>query len=354
MDWQSGLAGQRVFVTGGGGFIGRRLVAELVSAGAKVTALSRTSRPGAGGATAVRGGLKDADLLCEALKGHDVLFHLAYDVRASAAENLEGFEALMGEAERAGVGRVVHTSSIVVYNDWPEQDVTEASAMDRPGGSPYRQAKIEMERQLLGSSLPVAILQPTIVWGPGSALWTDGLAESLAGGAVILPEPEGVLNGVYVDDVVQAMLRAALVEDLGRERFIVNGPTGQRWSDLLGAYAQAIGKGSVRHEPLAAIEGRIGPKPEEGGDAGPSAAAKVSALARSIIGRERFEALVRMIKRRLAKGGDMYPDHHLLEVFAGSGWCSTQAAQSRLGYEPACDIAAGMEETGPYLKRRLG
>lgn len=353
MDWRSGLAGKRVFVTGGGGFIGRRLVSALVEAGAEVSALTRSSKAGAG-ARAVRGGLTDGDLLTRTLEGHDVLFHLAYDVRASGADNLAGFDALMAAAGKAGVGRVVHTSSIVVYDDWPGGDVTEGAPMDRPGGSPYRVAKIEMERRLMAGALPAAILQPTIVWGPGSALWTDGLAEGLAGGAVILPEPEGVLNGVYVDDVVQAMCRAALVEGLGQERFIVNGPKGQTWSGLLDAYAGAMGKGSVRHEPLAELEARLGPKPEEGGDHGPSAAAKVSALARQVIGRERFEGLVRMAKRKLAKGGDMYPDHHLLEVFAGTGWCDTRAAEARLGYIPQNDVAGGMVETGPYLRARHG
>ena len=353
MDWQSGLAGKRVFVTGGGGFIGRRLIAALSAANAEISALSRSSRVG-GGARPVKGGLRDRDLLAKAMGGHDVLFHLAYDVRASGADNLAGFRTLMEAAEAAGISRVVHTSSIVVYDGWPERDLTEESPTDRPGGSPYRQAKIAMEKALLDGRLPAAILQPTIVWGPGSALWTDALAEALTAGAVVLPEPEGVLNGVYVDDVVQAMLRAALVDELGQERFIISGPDGQKWSDLIGGYGAALGKGGVRYEPLADLQTRLGEKPPEGEDHGPSAAARISAMARQVIGRDRFEGLVRMAKRRLAKGGDFYPDHHLLDVFAGTGRCSTVQARSRLGYEPVFGIAGGMAETAPYLKSRLG
>ncbi|MFP3380520.1 hypothetical protein SB767_29820, partial [Bacillus sp. SIMBA_069] len=96
-----------------------------------------------------------------------------------------------------------------VYDDWPKGSVSESAPMDRPGGSPYRRAKIAMERRLMAGKLPAAILQPTIVWGAGSSLWTDGFAEALLAGAVLVPEPEGLCQGVYVEDVVQACLRAA-------------------------------------------------------------------------------------------------------------------------------------------------
>ena len=112
----------------------------------------------------------------------------------------------------------------MVYDGWPGEDLDEAGTMQRPGGSPYRQAKIRMEAQLMAGPVPAAILQPTLVYGPGSALWTDHLADTLAHGTQVLPEPEGLCNGVFVDDVVQAMFRAATMKDLGRERFIISGP----------------------------------------------------------------------------------------------------------------------------------
>ncbi|MEV8466962.1 NAD-dependent epimerase/dehydratase family protein [Fluviibacterium sp. DFM31] len=352
MGEQNGLAGTKVFISGGNGFIGRRLVAALAAAGAEVTALSRGGSV-AGAAQTITGGLTDRAALTKGLAGQAVLFHLAYDVRASAADNLAGFETLLAAATEAGVGRIVHTSSIVVYDGWPDSDLTEDSPMERPGGSPYRQAKIGMERQLLAGNLPAAILQPTIVWGPGSALWTDALAEALTGGDVVLPEPEGVLNGVFVDDLVQALLKAAQVPDLTQERFIISGLEGQTWRGLIEGYAAAIGQGKVRLEPHHALAAQLGPKPPEGEDAGPSAAARVSAIARRLLGRDRFEALVRQAKRRLSKGGDFTPDHHLLEVFSGTGRCAIDRAQARLDYAPQYGLAEGLAATAPYLKDRL-
>jgi nucleoside-diphosphate-sugar epimerase len=353
-DFQEALDQKQVFVTGATGFIGRRLVGALRGAGARVTVLAR-SRHGTKefrgtGVKAVIGDLDDRALLADALPGHDMVFHLAYDVRASAATNLKAFDAVYSAAENCGIARFVHTSSIVVYDGWPNLDIDENSPMDRPGGSPYRQAKIQMERRLMGGAVPAAIIQPTIVYGPASSQWTDGFAEKLAAGSIVLPTPEGRCNGVFVDDVVQALLRAAVLEGLGQERFIISGPSPFQWSELFDGYAKIIGTGSVQHRPLAELQAGLGPKPDESaGSDQPSAMASISALGRRVLGRERFEALVRLAKQRLRKGGAAYPDHHLLEEFSSTGICSIKQAKKRLGYAPAFDLASGLVASEQHL-----
>lgn len=340
------MAGRRVFVTGAGGFIGRRLVDILAEAGAEVSALRRTPAR-AGPARTVVGDLADAALLERALQGQEAVFHLAYDGRASAAANLAAFDAVRGAAEKAGVGRIVHASSIVVYDGWPGRDLDETGSMQRPGGSGYRQAKIEMERRLMAGPLPAAILQPTLVYGPGSAFWTDQFIEWLGmGGNVVLPAPEGHCHGVFVDDVVQALLRAATLPDLGQERFIVSGEDPFPWSRLLEGYARIAGRGGVRHVPLDELRARLGPEPEDDHhDEGPSRLAIIHAAGRRILGRERFERLLRQIKGRLAGGGDMYPDQHLLGVYTAGGRCSIERARERLGYAPEFDLEKGLAAT---------
>ena len=351
---ETALTGRRVFVTGAPGVIGRRLVAALVRAGADVGVLTR-SRSGLAdlpaGVRAVIGGMDDPALLARALAGADVLFNLAYDVRASAAENLAGFERLITAAGTAAVGRIVHLSSIVVYDAWPGADCTEAGPMERPGGSAYRQAKIAMERRLVAGALPAAILEPTIVYGPGSALWTDGFARALLAGGVVLPDPEGLCNGVFVEDVVQACLKAAVLADLGRERFVISGPEPFAWSALLQGYASALGRGEIHPVSVAAILARLGPKPDETTDRPPAPAARVSALLRRLIGHRRFEALVGAVRRRMRAGARMEPDHHLLEEFTGRGICRIDHARARLGYAPEYDLAAGLAATEAYLRR---
>ena len=352
------LRGAKVLVTGASGFIGRRLVAALDHVGAEVTALGRTRHSqkalGAVNARFISGDLGDAAVVAGAVAGQDVIFNLAYDFRQSASANVAAFEVLVGAAEREGKARIVHASSIVVYDGWPGGALTETSPMERPGGSPYRRAKIAMERRLMAGKCAAAILQPTIVWGPGSSLWTDGFAEALINGAVILPEPEGLCQGVFVEDVVQACLRAAVLMDLDRERFIINGPQPFHWSELIKGYRGIIGHGDIRYEPASKLAPPVAHGEQADGDTGPSAAARVSAVARRLIGRERFEAIVRGIKRRMSQGGEMRPDAHLFELYVANGSCPPDAARQRLGYVPAFGLNEGLAATAGHLRALAG
>lgn len=349
-DGMADLRGMPVLVTGAGGFIGRRLTAALVEAGAVVTAVGR-SRPAPALANLpvrfLRADLSDAAAMAAAVAGQGVIFNLAYDVRASGAANLAAFTTLLNAAERAGTGRIVHLSSIVVYDGWPGGRVSEASPMADPGGGAYRQAKIAMEARLMAGRLPAAILQPTLVWGPGSALWTGLFCDRLANSAaILLPQPEGLFQGVYVDDVVQACLRAALVPDLARERFILNGPAPFRWSDLLQGYRDLVGLGAIRHLPAATL---CPPPVPDGPDQGPSVAARLSALARRTLGHDRFETLVKRL-RRTTRGGEMRPDAHLFALMSATGACPSDLARARLGYAPAFGLAEGLAALGPHIR----
>jgi nucleoside-diphosphate-sugar epimerase len=349
-DW----AGRHVFVTGATGFIGRRLVHALNRAGAVVTVLTRSRASLSGLPQAVRakiGSMTDAAAMGKALAGQEMVFNLAYDVRATAAENLAAFDVLLETSRKAGVKRMVHASSIVVYDAWPVADCDETGSMDRPGGGPYRRAKIEMERRLMAGPLPAAILQPTIVWGPGSSLWTDGFARALLAGGVVIPDPEGICNGVFVDDLVQACMRAALVPGLGQERFVISGAEPFPWSALVDGYAAVLGTKGATRVPAAEIEKALGPAPaEDGADHAPSLAARISALGRQVLGHRRFEALVAFAKSNLAKGGVLHPNHHLYEEYMGQGRCHIDHARARLGYAPQFDLARGLEATAAHLK----
>ena len=342
---------RRVAVTGASGFIGRALVATLAVEGVAVTALSRSPMPRGTGTNLrlIAGDLRDADSVARLLEGADTLYNLAYDVRASGADNLAAFDTLLAGARAAGTRRIVHLSSVVVYDAWPDADCVETGAMTPRAPGSYRDTKIAMEGRLAASGLSAAILQPSIVYGPGSRLWTDRLADALMMGDMVLPAPEGLCNGVHVDDLVQAC-RLAAADDAPGGRFIISGPSPFAWSDLLRGYAAILGKGTVRHVPVEDLLARLGPAPEAPPPAAPSLPARLSAAARSRLGHDRVDALSRWLKARLRKGGTFWPDRHLIEEFSGTGTCHIDHARTALGYAPRHDLQSGLAATADYLK----
>ena len=349
MAGQSGI--RRVAVTGASGFIGRRLAAALVADGIEVTALSRGRMPRGTGSNLrlIAGDLRDADSVARLLEGADTLYNLAYDVRASGADNLAGFDTLLAGAQAAGTRRIVHLSSVVVYDAWPDADCVETGAMTPRAPGSYRDTKIAMEGRLAASGLSAAILQPTIVYGPGSRLWTDRLADALLLGEVVLPAPEGLCNGVHVDDLGQAC-RLAAAADAPGGRFIISGPAPFAWSDLLRGYAAILGRGSVRHVPVEDLLARLGPAPQTTSPAAPSLPARLSRAARGRFGHDRVDALSRWLRARLRKGGTFWPDRHLVEEFSGTGSCHIDHARATLGYAPRHDLDSGLAATADYLK----
>ncbi len=257
----SNLAGRRVLVTGASGFIGTRLVEKLVQDhGAHVTALVRNPSHAARLARLDvqlrQGDLNNSTDLDEVLPEQDVVLNLAHDFKRTARENVSAFANLTNASIVSGVGQFIQVSSIVVYDDWPNGNITEKSPTEKPG-SDYKNAKLEMERELLDrAALACAIVQPTIVYGPYSWMWTDRVVDQLASGTVVLPgEGQGLCHAVYVDDVADAIILAALAEGAGGERYIVSGNEPTTWRTFHEAYERALNVNSLKYIDANALSG---------------------------------------------------------------------------------------------------
>jgi nucleoside-diphosphate-sugar epimerase len=214
------LTARSVLVTGATGFIGARLCARLLDAGAEVHALSRCDSPaGADSVQWHRGDLADAETV-EALVQSvepDTVFHLASEVcgdpgheqvRPMLESNLVGTVNLLGAVQNAGCRRMVVTGSVV------EPRNGEAPT------SPYAAAKAastqhaRMFHALYGT--PVVCLRLAMVYGPGqedSAKLIPHVVNSL-----LRDESPQLSSGlwevdwVYIDDVVQALLLASVAD----------------------------------------------------------------------------------------------------------------------------------------------
>ena len=343
------LEGRRIAVTGATGFIGRALCAELGRSGAIVTALLR-SRHGHDlmSSYAIKGvvaPLVAGQTLQAALSGHDTVINLAYDIRAGASANLTAFEALLSAAAQAGIGQIIHVSSAVVYDDWPGGDakgcISETSSITKAGALGYRAAKIEMEKQLYSQAIPATILQPTIVYGPGSEQWTLAQLHALRHGGIILPDPCGSCALVHVDDVVQALLRAAALAQPTTDRFLISGPETPGWDTLFSEYARIAGAPPPRKEPLNALLRRL-PAPKPDTIKAPSQAARAGSALRQIIGRQRFDRLKACLLGLSGASGPVWPDAAHLALYTARPLINISHARYILGYVPVTTLEQGL------------
>lgn len=350
--------GKTALVTGGTGFIGGALVRRLTELGARVIVptrdRSRTGKsilPGVTYVLPLSGRPAEAGTV---LAGVNTVFNLAYDFRRTVEQNVALYTAVADACVAASVPMLVQASSIAVYDGWPVGDVDETSACDAPGHE-YKQAKRriewDIERRVAAGEYDAAILQPTIVYGPGSPQWVDALVERMAGGTLILPENlTGLCNGVYIDDLVEAFIAAAAMERGGAERFIVSGPEPFPWRDLFVAYAEACGA-EVRFEGQA--PDAPPPAATPGGSPSPvsTLARRMSAIAADMLGTARLERLRRAVMR-LCPGSRVWrPVTENPRLFMARGVASIEKLSARL-YTPTVGAEEGLARTQGYIRTK--
>ena len=353
------LNGRRIVVSGASGFIGRRFI-ELCHqhAQAQIVAFVRSSR--AAKSMAALGAephfVETGDLqsIATALQGADAFVNLAYDFTAPAHENIAMVRRFFDAAALAGVKRIVHLSSIAVYDGWPGEALNEESPAIEPR-HPYKRAKIEMEREAAArrDRQEIVLLQPTCVYGPGSAFWTDAPAQDLMNGGIVIPlKGAGAFNGVHVDDVAEAIAAAIVSPRAAGERFILNGPDAPTWRDLYDAVAAIIGRAAPVYEdgappvpPAATIS-----------DDAPGAAQRLRSLATRLIGREESAALKRQALKlkSLLRRGPRRPAPHEIALFVSTARPDATKARQMLDWTGRTNLADGMRATAAYLRGKFG
>jgi nucleoside-diphosphate-sugar epimerase len=257
---------RHVLVTGGTGFLGRRLCAELRRRGHVVRVLVRRHTPAvsalaAAGAQCVRGDVRDAATLRAAIDRVDTVFHLAgrllrHGEPASLYEgvHVEGTRNLL-DACRTGRGlrAVVHCSTTGVLGPTGPAAVSE-DAPARPSNV-YERTKAEGEslaRDLARSwGLPLVIARPALVYGPGDLHLLSWFRAIHGGYYRVVGRGDNVLHPVYVDDVVEGLLRCA--EPPARDGRVYN-LVGERplpIRELAAEIGRAVSRPlSPRHVPL--------------------------------------------------------------------------------------------------------
>jgi dihydroflavonol-4-reductase len=230
----------KVLVTGASGFVGSAVARCLIEAGYSVRALVRSKSPRAhlGGLDLdfCEGDLRDRKSLESALAGMRYVFHVAADYRLWArdpseifAANVEGTRNLMAEAMRAGVERIVYTSSVATLGLRADGSAADESVplTEEQGIGAYKRSKIAAERlveaMVAERGLPVVIVNPSTPIGPRDVrpTPTGRIIVEAAKGRIPAFVDTG-LNLVHVDDVANGHLAALRQGKIG-ERYILGG-----------------------------------------------------------------------------------------------------------------------------------
>lgn len=258
----------RVFITGANGFMGRALAERYRSLGTTVAGLDVNADPQHG---VVAGDINDPDGWREQLEGVDVVVHTAALVSNNIAKdkawqvNVVGSRAVLDAASAAGVGRYVQISTMgvtrYVHADpeaadrcLPGQELDERWPL-MPTGNPYTDTKIVGEHAVLtahaSGQQECTIIRPADVYGPGCRPWVLEPLAAMRGGRFMLPaRGQGLFTPVYIDDLVDAVVRAASHPAAVGQIFNVGGEDPVTTSEYFGHLWWMLGKtGEPRSAP---------------------------------------------------------------------------------------------------------
>lgn len=220
------LPGTPAAVTGAGGFIGAATCARLAAEGADVVGLdvdpAAAPRVEASGARFVRCDVTDAASVEPALAGRALIVHTAATIADWGAMpdfvalNVRGTRAVLDAARATGAARVVHLSSVAIWG-WEFREDVHEDHPPRATGVPYIDTKAASDQ--LARSRGATVVRPGDVYGPRSVPWALRPLQALRSGRFAIPR-RGLITPVYVDDLVDCIVRAATLTEAAGQSFV--------------------------------------------------------------------------------------------------------------------------------------
>ncbi len=327
---------KKVLVTGGGGFVGKAVVARLLDLGIETTVVGRhryAEIEQAGGRCIV-GDITDATLLEGATAGVDLVFHVAALAgiwgpwRNYYATNVLGTESVVTSCQKNRVPMLVYTSTpSVVFNRKDIQGGDERLPYAEQYLCHYAKSKVMAEKIVLAANSPdlaVCALRPHLVWGPGDPhLFPRLLLSGRKKRLKRVGDGSNLVDISYIDNVAHAHILAA--KNLCRARtaagkayFISQGEPVNLW-EWINEIFVAMNVAPVESSISFPLAYRLG-----------GAMEALYTLARS----QKEPRMTRFLAEQLAK----------------SHYFSIANARRDLGYEPVVSTAEGLRRTVKWLK----
>jgi uncharacterized protein YbjT (DUF2867 family) len=230
-----------ILVTGGTGFVGRRLVARLMAAGVPVRCLLPEHKaahlPWENPPEIIIGNILDEEALFRAVTGVHVVFHLEnaqWWGRPRDLERIElgGTRALITAARAARVGRIITLSHL---------------GASPSAGYPLLRYKGMVEDAIRTSGLAYTILRSGVIFGEDDA-FINHLAMQLRANPLLFLMPghgEVVLHPIYIDDVISALVASLETLDTVDQVIEIGGPEYITLSDLIRTVMRVTGSPRV-------------------------------------------------------------------------------------------------------------
>lgn len=228
----------KVFVTGATGFLGSHVLSLLREAGHEVLALvrdpERTSDLAGAGVQLAVGDITDRESMRTAMRGCQALIHMAawYEVGIEDAAkmrriNVEGTRNVLSLMRELGLEKGVYTSSLAIFGDTGGELMSEGYNPGPDHASVYDQTKwaahYEVALPMIVDGLPLVIVQPGAIYGPGDTSQSGELIRDYLRGKLPFMPVGLEVCWSHIDDVARGHL-LALEKGRPGESYIIAGP----------------------------------------------------------------------------------------------------------------------------------
>jgi uncharacterized protein YbjT (DUF2867 family) len=238
MNGDDATPGLRCLATGATGYIGGRLVPELLVAGHRVRCLARSpeklrDHPWAGEVKTATGDVTRADSVADAMRGIDVAYYLVHALgsgRGFEETDREAARTFGQQARAAGVRRIVYLGGL-----------TPAGVPDREL-SPHLRSRTEVGRILLDSGVPTTVLRAAVILGSGSASFE--MLRYLTERLPVMVTPSWVhtrIQPIAVRDVLRILVGSARMPGDVNRSFDIGGPEVLTYREMMVRYAAVAG-----------------------------------------------------------------------------------------------------------------
>jgi nucleoside-diphosphate-sugar epimerase len=321
-----------IAVTGATGFLGGHITTRLLNEGCRVRILARDPQRAKSFEDRVAhiayGDITNQDVLTRLFNACDTVVHLVSNFRvvkgppeSYQATNVAGTECALNAAEKAGVRRFVHCSTIGVHGDVKSTPATEETPFNP--GDLYQETKLEAEfacrRKMQQSTMEIVIVRPTSQYGPGDMRMLKMFQMLAQGRFVLIGSCAANFHAVYIDDLVEGFWKVITTPGIAGEAFLIGGPGYVSLREYIDTAAEAVGAKRPRirlpywpvHAAAWACEG-------------------------------------------LCKPLGLEPPLHRRRVrfFKNNRAFSIDKARERLGYDPKIDLAEGMQRTVAWYREQ--